>query len=539
MVRSFSRIRVFVAMVTFSASLLLMRTLWWTDSSGSRRYVLFDDAMISLSYGRSLVRGDGLIWFDGAERVQGFTNLGWTLFMAPFTTFGSARTTSLVVSFIGVLVLVAIGLLILELVRESVTSVRIAAALIVVLHFPLVYWTIRGMEVGLIALISLAIVINSRENNRRSEVLVALLIFFGVIVRLDVILVAFALTVVSWLLDGRKITRRSLIPLLTGLASASLAVVAQKIYYGSWVPNTMSLKMSGGPISERIAAGVDSLLRHPYGLLFALAAIGVSSIERRPLIWRLSSIAIVYNCYSVFVGGDSWEWFANRYFAVATPFATIALVIALDGQWALRRALIIALAAWAAVSQIRLLLPDRSTPEDATVIVIVLIAIVFLFTSWRPRVETWTVLMLLVMGSSGWILNVMTDQVFDHQADVTRVERALAIRNITDDNAIIAVVSAGTQVYISDRPAVDLLGKSDPRIASLPRRIPFFPGHDKWDLEISTSDPRPDVFLEEVGTDFSDLMLNLNYDSLCTSSGVQLWVSSSSTYVDRTTLSPC
>ena len=531
--------RVFVAMVTLSGSLLLMRTLWWTDSSGSRRYVLFDDAMISLSYGRSLVRGDGLTWFDGAERVQGFTNLGWTLFMAPLTAFGSARTTSLVVSFIGVLVLIAIGLLILELVRESVTSVRIAAAVIVVLHFPLVYWTIRGMEVGLIALISLAIVINSRESNRRSEVLVALLIFFGVIVRLDVILVAFALAVVSWLLDGRTITRRSLIPLLTGLASASLVVVAQKIYYGSWAPNTMSLKMSGGSISERIAAGIDSVLRHPYGLLFAVAAIGVSSIEQRPLVWRLSSIAIVYNCYSVFVGGDSWEWFANRYFAVATPFATIALIIALDGQWARRRSVIIALAAWASVSQIRLLLPDRSTPEDATVIVIVLITIVFLITSWRPRVETWTVLMLLVMGSSGWILDVMRDQVFDHQADVTRVERALAIRNITDDNAIIAVVSAGTQVYISDRPAVDLLGKSDPRIASLPRRIPFFPGHDKWDLEISTSDPRPDVFLEEVGKDFSDLMLNFNYDSLCTSNGVQLWVSLSSTHVDRTTLSPC
>ena len=247
----------------------------------------------------------------------------------------------------------------------------------------------------------------------------------------------------------------------------------------------------------------------------------------------------MYNCYSVFVGGDSWEWFANRYFAVATPFATIALIIALDGQWARRRSVIIALAAWASVSQIRLLLPDRSTPEDATVIVIVLITIVFLITSWRPRVETWTVLMLLVMGSSGWILDVMRDQVFDHQADVTRVERALAIRNITDDNAIIAVVSAGTQVYISDRPAVDLLGKSDPRIASLPRRIPFFPGHDKWDLEISTSDPRPDVFLEEVGKDFSDLMLNFNYDSLCTSNGVQLWVSLSSTHVDRTTLSPC
>ncbi len=531
--------RVFVAMVTLSASLLLMRALWWTDSNGSHRYVLFDDAMISLSYGRSLMRGDGLIWFDGAQRVQGFTNLGWTLFIAPFTTFGSTRTTSLVVSFIGALVLVSIGLLILELVRERATSVKYASAFIVVLNFPLVYWTIRGMEVGLIALISLAIVASSRKSSRRNDFLVATLIIFGVIVRLDVILVAFAITVVAWLLDGRKFSRRSLVPALAGSAGATITVVMQKIYYGEWAPNTMSLKMSGGPVSERITAGFDSLLRHPHGLLFAIAAICICSIELRPLVWRLSSIAILYNCYSVFVGGDSWEWFANRYFAIATPIAMTALIIALDGQWERRRAVIIALSGWAAVSQIRLLLPDRSTPEDATVIVIALITVTFLVTSWRPRVETWTALMLLVLGSSGWLLDVMRDRVFDHQSDIARVERALAIRDITDENAIIAVVSAGTQVYISERPAVDLLGKSDPRIASLPRRIPFFPGHDKWDLEISTSDPRPDLFLEELGTDFSDIMLNMNYEPLCTQTGVHVWVSASSTRVDRTTLSLC
>ena len=50
---------------------------------GTRYYVLFDDAMISMRYAYNLAHGNGLVWNVG-ERVQGFTNPLWVLYMALF-----------------------------------------------------------------------------------------------------------------------------------------------------------------------------------------------------------------------------------------------------------------------------------------------------------------------------------------------------------------------------------------------------------------------------------------------------------------------
>ncbi len=53
-----------------------------SDTIGGVRYWwLVDDAMISMRYGRNLAEGSGLVWNAG-ERVEGYTNLLWTLFMA-------------------------------------------------------------------------------------------------------------------------------------------------------------------------------------------------------------------------------------------------------------------------------------------------------------------------------------------------------------------------------------------------------------------------------------------------------------------------
>src|ERR1035437_4307958 len=49
--------------------------------NGTRYFCLFDDAMISMRYARNLAEGHGLVWNPG-ERVEGYTNLAWTLFMA-------------------------------------------------------------------------------------------------------------------------------------------------------------------------------------------------------------------------------------------------------------------------------------------------------------------------------------------------------------------------------------------------------------------------------------------------------------------------
>jgi hypothetical protein len=46
------------------------------------RFTLFDDAMISMGYAKTLASTGELIWFAGGQRVEGFTNLLWTLWMA-------------------------------------------------------------------------------------------------------------------------------------------------------------------------------------------------------------------------------------------------------------------------------------------------------------------------------------------------------------------------------------------------------------------------------------------------------------------------
>ena len=43
---------------------------------------------------------------------------------------------------------------------------------------------------------------------------------------------------------------------------------------------------------------------------------------------------------------------------------------------------------------------------------------------------------------------------------------------------------------------VDLLGKCDRHVATLPARAPIHPGHDKWDYEYSIGKLRPDVVFQ-------------------------------------------
>ena len=50
------------------------------QSLGERHWWLGDDAMISMRYARNLANGFGLVWNPG-ERVEGYTNFLWTIFM--------------------------------------------------------------------------------------------------------------------------------------------------------------------------------------------------------------------------------------------------------------------------------------------------------------------------------------------------------------------------------------------------------------------------------------------------------------------------
>ena len=62
------------------AGAFIYRTSFVLD--GERYFSLFDDAMVSMRYARNLAEGYGLVWNPGGERVEGYTNPLWVLYMA-------------------------------------------------------------------------------------------------------------------------------------------------------------------------------------------------------------------------------------------------------------------------------------------------------------------------------------------------------------------------------------------------------------------------------------------------------------------------
>src|SRR5499426_1296174 len=69
-----------IAVFLVYATMFIYRTSFVID--GERYFSLFDDAMVSMRYARNLANGYGLVWNPGGERVEGYTNPLWVLYMS-------------------------------------------------------------------------------------------------------------------------------------------------------------------------------------------------------------------------------------------------------------------------------------------------------------------------------------------------------------------------------------------------------------------------------------------------------------------------
>src|SRR3954452_13439509 len=125
--------------------------------AGKRYFSLIDDSMISMVYARNFADGHGLIYQAG-QHVEGYTNFLWTLWMAflhlvlPF----SEATEGLPVMISSALVLVATALVVRSIARMVAPDrawVPAAAMALTALAYPLTFWSLRGMETGLCALL--------------------------------------------------------------------------------------------------------------------------------------------------------------------------------------------------------------------------------------------------------------------------------------------------------------------------------------------------------------------------------------------------
>jgi len=452
--------------------------------NGSRYFVLFDDAMISMRYAYNLAHGNGLVWNIG-ERVEGFTNPLWVAYMALVHLLPlPLAQMSLPIQITGAVLLGANLYFVRRIVEYFTGSLfaMLAAVAFTAFYAPLISWGLLGMEVSLLALLLTAVVWMILSNGpERFSQWPYVLLAISTLVRFDMAVPYIVIFAVLWLVQ-KKYRKMHLIWGL-GLLVLFLGAqtVARFVYYGELLPNTYYLKVQGWPFSLRILRGLYALVWFIYYTGWPLFLLPLTLyLFRRD--WQVSLLLAVIAgqlAYSVYVGGDAWEEHggANRYIAIAMPlfFAAFAVTVEILRQKAVT---VFALARLADLG---------SRMAWAVVFVIALLNFNLLLGDWKS-IERWELVRRPDYVAGG-----------DHNLQI-----ALALQEATKPGASIAVVGAGTIPYLlPDRYAIDILGKADPVIAHERVRAPMSiadvpdmrPGHMKWDYARTFGELKPDVIV--------------------------------------------
>lgn len=329
--------------VTWAAALIARGSFIAID--GQRYFSLFDDALISMRYAWNLAHGNGLVWNPG-ERVEGYTNLLMVVLMAIPSALTSRRIAVLAVQLFGVPTLLAAAYLNMRIALRAAMKhpqdlrcgLGIAAFAVTLAYYPLAFWTLMGMETGLVTVLLMGGVLLCllMEETPHSRPLAALALITGlaVLARPDSLLPAAAMLVWASLcvLRAGPETSRAL-----GQAAAAFVIflslpLAQTVfrlaYYGELVPNTYILKLSGIPLAFRLANGLSFLKPFlvVHGPLLLPLALACGRAPRRWPILVLSVTGATW-IYQVWAGGDAWPYW--RLLAPTVPLVAFASLQAL------------------------------------------------------------------------------------------------------------------------------------------------------------------------------------------------------------------
>jgi hypothetical protein len=543
------RVAVLVTAAVFAlwALGLIYRTSF-IATDGHRYFSLFDDAMISMRYAWNATHGFGLVWNPG-ERVEGYTNLLMVGLMALWTSLLDKSDAVLAVQLSGIPVLLGIAALSrlhwLELSRgnEIVNGEGFGALAFFgpLAYYPLAYWTLMGMETGLLTLLlmagSLLSLAYMRTRSSRTLTGSALAFSLAYLARPDSAPVA--VMVLLWaVVFSAGAERRRLSVVTWSLAAYLLFPFLQTIfrafYYGSLVPVTFTLKATGMPWAVRLQNGLGFTLpflretRWAYLLAGAGTVLGLS---RRKGVLILPPL--ILTAYQVAVGGDAWPYW--RLVAPGIPYLILLVLAAVDSVTATLRPVTLHYATRFSARVSRGLSSARlhiSRFQPLRVVValaatgllltgvfadylrpgspgfglsqlyLVMGGILLGITAISPRgvsgaqlVALGTTILLLLSLNSRFLEEVVFLELpYKAEANRSHVDVALSINALTTEDATVGVIQAGIIPYYTSRYAVDFLGKNDPYIASLPPDMSgavswygmsSVPGHNKYDLEYS------------------------------------------------------
>lgn len=463
--------------------------IWIFDSSfvyqGDRTFCLSDDMMVSMRYAKHLAAGEGLVFNAGEERVEGYSNPLWVMVMGLFHFLPLAPSKmSLLVQLSGLLLLccnIVVIRRIFQILLPEESWLGNMVAFLVAFCYPLNMWGFSGFEVSALALLlSLSIYGSMTESGGyRFSTLPALLMGFSTLIRLDMVVPCLCMLIFSYLMNkgDKKVFQSAAI--LAGFLALQFGV--RYLYYGEILPNTYYLKMTGYPLLLRISRGLWAYLRilFPLNWIFFLLSLLIFFRKGNPILRLLSLLIFSTVAYSIWVGGDAWEWWGipNRFLTPVIPFV-IGISIYSIYMGIIRRFVFL------------------KSPLFLTILAGLM---VFLFNISFSKITP-----------LGWI--TLNHPFNEKKETQLKLEVADHFKSISTPEAKIAVIWAGTIPYFCERSFIDLLGKNDPVIAKgsmhryeeLKDAFPhnnflkspftfFYPGHLKWNYPYSVGELKPDI----------------------------------------------
>ncbi len=507
-----------IAAVTFIAwSARFVNRASFLAIDGSRYWGIFDDAIISMRYAWNLSHGSGLVWNPG-ERVEGYSNLITTLVMTAACALFDRRTAALAMQLLGVVTVLAVAHLTARFATRfdcrtmgEESSPRSLAFCSALLFYPLSYWSLGGMETGLVTLLFVTglLAVERWEEAGRRRYLFACGLAQGLvcIARPDGILLALlcGLSFTHAACRRDRASALSRILVLAGIAVILPAVqlCVRAVYYGALVPNTYVLKLGNFPIAERLRGGAGFVW--PFAPLAAALLVPIAlGLWRRPSRPKaLAAVALLTLLgYQIAIGGDPWP-----YWRIMTPAITLAAAVAAHEIW-------------------NGIAGAASTGAGKAI----------------RRAGAIGVLGALFLVLNGRFIREATfdRRPYQWEANVRNVNVAIALAEIAKPTASVGVFWAGSIPYYTGLRAVDFLGKSDPIIAHMEPDLtgavawsgmPSVPGHNKYDLNYSIVELRP-TYVQGFHWGRQDLAQwgRAHYDSVV-HRGVALWLRRGATEV--------
>jgi arabinofuranosyltransferase len=419
-----------------------------TRMDGVTYFLLDDDPMISMRYGRNLASGAGLV-YNGGERVEGFTNPLFTFLSAGLHLLPvSAPTLPLFVQLTSLL-LSAGTLLMLTRFWGNSPPERFAGLAAAIFYLALPnhsYYAHSGFEVYMVIFILIFALWQIERLTLPAAFLVGLLPLTH----------ATALPMWAVLITGILVVTRH--PFQSRLALAAVAVlpfvgyeIFRIAYYHEILPNTYWLKAGAGSLSQGVHyAGGWLRSVWPLALLGAYSLFAAPG--RRAILTAV--VLVVHLAGVVALGGDIFPQFRFLF-----PCSVL-----------------LAAQAGASILPLRRHLAFMSRGERAY-FRLAFAGLMVLILARKPLVE--------------YRLNT-PDYDEDKRWNIQHIAMGEALRDNTAPDAVVGLFGLGYAGYYSNRPIVDMLGKVDPYIARakpIPGRVI---GHNKLDFDYVLRKRQPD-----------------------------------------------